>query len=89
MLTSPSAGARHQRVTVLENLQGEIRIWGRNRFLACREITGQTLRHRRKQKAVRATGTTKVTVPWKPPADHPWRRRNKALFLELAGADQK
>ncbi len=29
-----------ERVTVLGNLNGEIRIWGNNRFLKFREVTG-------------------------------------------------
>jgi len=33
-------GLKKERVTVLENLNGEIRIWGNNRLLKFREITG-------------------------------------------------
>jgi len=83
LLTRASAGLKKQRVTVLENLEGEIRIWVNNRFLESQEITKDTLGQIRKKKAVQEPKTKIRTKPWRPPADHPWRKQNRAIFAEL------
>jgi len=84
LITHPSAALKNQRITVLENLQGQVRIWGHNRFLQCREITRDTLRQIRQRAAARRASRKRVrSHPWKPPLDHPWRRQNKAILAEL------
>ena len=76
LLAKPSMALIKAKVTVLENLQGEIRIWLNNRYLEFTEITAGTLRQIRTKK--QSSGKTAVKLSykiWKPPADHPWRRK--------------
>jgi hypothetical protein len=90
LLTQPSSALIKQSVTVLENLSGQIRIWGNNRFLEFREITGDTLRHIRRRSSSRRISTARSRhQPWKPPRNHPWRIQNRALFAELCAECEK
>jgi hypothetical protein len=76
LLSKPSGSLIKAQVIVLENLKGEIRIWLNNRYLEFIEITAGTLRQIRTKK--QSAGKTAVKLPykiWKPPADHPWRRK--------------
>jgi hypothetical protein len=87
LLTRPSGGLKKERVTVLENLKGEIRIWGNKRFLEFQEITRDTLRQmRQRETAQKALSRRVIRKPWRPPADHPWRRQNRAIFAQLYAA---
>ena len=70
-------------VTVLENLKGEVKIWFNNRFLEFQEITPDTLHQIREKRSSRKTFSSRPRIPWKPPADHPWGRQNRAVFAEL------
>lgn len=85
LLRKHSIAIKKQRVTVLENLRGEIRIWFNGRFLDFREITRDALltkrKERKEEKILENIGPKKK---WKPASDHPWRKQNRALFKELS-----
>jgi len=84
LITKPSIAFKRERVIVMENLKGEIRIWFHNRFLEFREITKDTLQQMRKRKSLhKSPGKKTSSKPWKPPVNHPWRIQNKTIFMEL------
>ena len=58
-----------QRVTVCEQLDGKIRLRYQGRELAWEELP-----ERPKASAKSKPTRTKEKGPWKPAADHPWRR---------------
>jgi len=85
LLSEPTKTMERSQVTVLENLEGEIRIWLDKRYLSFTEITADTLRRvrttRQKIKKVEIKPPYKI---WKPPADHPWRKKWSS-FAEVTG----
>ena len=84
LLRKHSIAIKKQRVTVLENLKGEIRIWFNGRFLDFREITRDALLTKRKErKEEKLLDNIGPKKKWKPASDHPWRKQNRALFREL------
>ncbi len=89
LLTPPSRLLIKASVTVLENLQGDIKIWFNNRFLEFQEITPHALPQRRKQTAAAKPPSPGPRLPWKPPPDHPWRRLNNAIFAQVYAQGKK
>ena len=84
LLKKQSIAIKKRRVTVLQNLNNEVRIWFNGRFLAFKEITKNTLKQlREKSKKTNKAVDEKPKQPWKPGADHPWRKQNRVLFQEL------
>lgn len=84
LIKNPSIALKRRRVTVMENLKGEVRIWFNGRFLEFEEITKATLREmRRKRKHVEEERKEVCSKRWKPGPTHPWRLQNKVLFEEL------
>jgi len=85
LLRKQSIAIKKQRVTVLENLNNDIRIWFSGRYLDFSEITEDVLLTKRKEKKeenlMENIGPKKK---WKPASDHPWRKQNRALFRELS-----
>jgi len=82
LIKNPSITLRRRKVSVMENLKGEIRIWFNGRFLEFEEITKETLREKRKNKQ-NMKGKNMNRKRWKPAPTHPWRLQNKVLFEEL------
>lgn len=84
LINRPFITLRRRKVTVMENLKGEIRIWFNGRFLEFEEITKDTLREMRERKQhMKATKKNMCSKRWKPAPNHPWRLQNRALFNEL------
>lgn len=81
LLNKPSIAFKRKTATVLENLNGEIKVWFNSRFLEYKEITKDTLKQLRKRKQImKATAKKAKTKPYKPAANHPWILQNRALF---------
>jgi len=80
LLENHSMVLKRKRVIVMENLKSQIRIWFNNRALDFKEITKDTLKHRRKQMRILLASAKQVTrkkrKPYKPAPDHPWRNRS-------------
>lgn len=84
LLSKPSMTLIKAKVTVLENLQGEIRIWLNNRYLKFTEITADTLRQiRERKRPAKPNGIKTRYKTWKPPIDHPWRVEGRAVYARL------
>lgn len=84
LLKKQSIALKKRRVTVLENLNEEIRIWFNGRFLEFEEITEDTLNYLRDRKQnMKETIKKTSSKTWKPASNHPWRLQNRALFKEL------
>jgi len=77
LINKPSIALKRKRVTALENLKGEVKIWFNNRFFEFEEITKDTLRHLRQRKQ-KMKATIKKTNPKtrKPAFNHAWRLQN-------------
>jgi len=72
----PGYALRNAQVTVCENAQGEITILYKNKPLA------YSVFHKAPPQAELVDSKTldhKINAPWKPPANHPWRRYGKPL----------
>ncbi len=84
LLRKESIAIKKQRVTVIENLDGEIRLWFNGDVLDFREITEDALATKRKkrtgEKLLADSGPTK---PWKPADNHPWRQQGKGVYRQL------
>ncbi len=63
-----------EKMEVVRNLKGEIRIWYNKRYLEIEEITEKTVRKLREK---RKNNKSKVgkKQKWKPSKDHPWRNQ--------------
>lgn len=84
LLSEPTKTMERAPVTVLENLKGEIRIWQEKRYLPFTEITADTLsRVRTKRQKIKKVEIKPPYKIWKPPADHPWRKKWSS-FTEAA-----
>jgi len=84
LLKKQSIAIKGRRVTVLESLNDEIRIWFNGRFIEFEEITENTLQGiRNKRKKSNLADKVGPRQPWKPPKNHPWRQQNRALFQEM------
>lgn len=87
LLENHSMVLKRRRVIVMENLKGQIRIWFNDRALDFKEITKDTLKHRRKQMRILLASAKQLTKkkrkPYKPVPDHPWRHMpfGKALYM--------
>jgi len=71
-----------KRVLVREQLDGTIALLYRGRELACRELPGRLEPAPKKTTTaehVEGNGRGPGGSPWKPPADHPWRRRFRRM----------
>jgi len=85
LLGKQSIAIKKQRVTVLENLNSDIRIWFSGRYLDFNEITEDVLLTKRKErKEENLLENIGPKKKWKPASDHPWRKQNRALFRELS-----
>ena len=77
LLENHSMVFKQKRVVVMENLEGQIRIWFNDRTLDFKEITKDTLKQRRKQMRILLASAKqlikKKRKPCKPAVDHPWR----------------
>lgn len=84
LLEKQSVAIKNKKVTILENLHDELRIWFKDGFLEFKEITKHSLKKLREE-SKRSKTSVKDTPkqPWKPESNHPWRWKNKALFQEL------
>jgi hypothetical protein len=72
----PDYALRNAKVTVCENAQGEVTILYKDQPLA------HSVYHKAPRQAEVADTKTldhQIKTPWKPPADHPWRRYGKHL----------
>lgn len=84
LLKKQSIVIKNQRVSVLENLNDEVRIWFNGRFLEFEEITKHSLKElREKSKKTKTEIQKEPKQPWKPGPNHPWRRQNRALFQQM------
>jgi hypothetical protein len=65
-----------QKITVREKLDGTIQLVHRGRALSCHELPErpQAPRATARQQPPDRSATARSRGPWKPPADHPWRR---------------
>ena len=83
---------RRSKVTVEHRLDGSIKFRRRGRYLKSRRITVKTSAAKPSAKAtspagrraaaasgLRPAASAARTQPWKPPADHPWRKRTFLL----------
>ena len=80
---------KRKRVTVLENLKGQIRIWFKDRYFEFKEITKDTLQQKRKQRENKKMFLKNLKSfvkikrkSYKPKPDHPWRHMpfGKAIY---------
>lgn len=87
LLENHSMILKRKHVVVMENLKGQIRIWFNDRALDFKEITKDTLKHRRKQMQILLASAKQLTKKnrksYKPAPDHPWRHMpfGKALYM--------
>ncbi len=85
LLKKQSIAIKKRRVTVLENLNDEVKIYFNGRFREFEEITKHTLENLRKNKKTQNSNVPdKPKQPWKPAKNHPWRQQNRALFKQLS-----
>lgn len=82
LIKKPSIALKKRKVTVMENLKGEVRMWFNGRFLEFEEITEHTISGRRKERE-KVKEKERRKKKWKPASTHPWRLQNKVLFEEL------
>ena len=86
LLENHSMVLKRKRVIVMENLKGQTKIWFNDKILDFKEITKDTLKHRRKQMRILLASAKRLTKkkrkPYKPAPDHPWRHMpfGKALY---------
>lgn len=87
---SESLGRVGQKITVREKLDGSIQLVHRGRALSCQELPERPRAKGAvaKKPAADRTPASPARGPWKPAADHPWRRGwRRRAELRATGSD--